>query len=216
VISPLLFLKLLPAFLAFGLTASAVRVMHFDNVPPGHTPPGWTVAMTNGGRPPRWEVRRDGTAPSKPFVLAQIATDPVEDRYPLAIWDGGTLRDGEVSVRMKPLSGHDMQAGGIVWRYEDENNYYLARANAVEKNVQVFKVVKGQRMPLMQGVRHEVPVNEWSTLKVWTRGNRFQIYMDHRRVMQGQDSTFTTAGRVGLWTVSDSVTYFDDFRVSAH
>jgi len=207
-------MKLLSGLLVFGFTATAVRVVNFDNAPLGKTPPGWTVAMTNHGRAPQWEVRRDGSAPTQPYVLAQLAADPVGDRAPLAIWDGVSLRDGEISVRLKPLSGHEVEAGGIVWRYRDQNNYYLARANATDKNVQVFKVVNGIRVPLMAGVRHDITPNEWSTLKVWTRGNRFQIYIDHRRVLQGQDSTFTGPGKVGLWTVADSVTYFDDFRIS--
>jgi hypothetical protein len=207
-------MKLLTGLLVFGLTATAVRVVNFDNAQLGKTPPGWTVAMTNHGRAPQWEVRRDGSAPTQPYVLAQLAADPVGDRAPLAIWDGMSLRDGEISVRLKPLSGHEVEAGGIVWRYRDPNNYYLARANATDKNVQVFKVVNGHRMPLMAGVRHDISPNEWSTLKVWARGNRFQIYIDHRRVLQGQDSTFTGPGKVGLWTVADSVTYFDDFRIS--
>src|SRR5262249_37012717 len=142
-----------------------------------------------------------------------VSADAVSDRYPLAIWDGVLLNDGEVSVRIKPISGHDVQAGGIVWRYRDENNYYLARFNALDHNVQVFKVENGRRTPLMAGVRHDIPANAWSILKVWVRGNRFQVYMDHRRILQGQDNTFTGSGRVGLWTVGDSVTYFDDFRV---
>jgi len=90
----------------------------------------------------------------------------------------------------------------------------LARANALDKNVQVFKVENGRRIPLMAAVRHEFPSNAWSIMKVTVRGNRFLVYMDHRLVLQGQDSTFSGPGKVGLWTVADSVTYFDDFRVS--
>ena len=93
-------------------------------------------------------------------------------------------------------------------------SYYLARANALEKNVQVFKVENGQRVPLGVGVRHEIPSNAWSILKVTARGNRFQVYVDHRRILQGWDNTFLTSGKVGLWTVADSVTYFDEFRVT--
>ena len=206
-------MKLILGFLAFGMTAATVRVVNFDNAPLGQTPPGWTVAMTNRGRAPQWEVRSDRSAPTQPYVLAQVAADQ-GDRCPLAIWNGLSLHDGEVSVRIKPISGHDVQAGGIVWRYRDENNYYLARANALDKNVQVFKVENGRRVPLLAGVRHDMLLNEWSILKVWMRGNRFQVYMDHRRILQGQDDTFTGSGKVGLWTVADSVTYFDDFRVS--
>jgi hypothetical protein len=207
-------MRLIAGFLAFGLTASTVRIVNFDNAPLGQAPPGWTVAMTNHGRAPQWEVRADRSAPTQPRVLAQVAGDAPGDRCPLAIWNGLSLNDGEVSVRIKPVSGHNVQGGGIVWRYRDENNYYLARASTNEKSVQVYKVENGRRIPLMAGVHHEIPINAWSTLKVWVRGNRFQVYVDHRRLLQGQDNTFTGSGKVGLWTLSDSVTYFDDFRVA--
>jgi hypothetical protein len=200
--------------LAFSLTAAAGRVITFDREQLGKTPPTWTVAMTNHGRAPRWEIVKDLSAATKPYVLAQVAADPVSDRFPLAVFNEFAFRDGDVSVRVKPVSGHEAQAGGLVWRYRDENNYYLARANAIQKNVQVFKVENGRRIPLMEAVRHEIPSNAWSILKVSARGNRFQVFMDHRRILQGWDNTFLTAGKVGLWTVGDSVTYFDDFRVN--
>ena len=84
----------------------------------------------------------------------------------------------------------------------------------MNKTVAVFRVQNGQRMAIQPGVKHDIPMNEWSILKITARGNRFQVYVDHRRVMEGQDSVFTAAGRVGLCTVADSVMYFDDFRVS--
>jgi hypothetical protein len=206
--------KTLLALLAFGLSAATTRIVTFDNEQLGKLPSEWTVAMTNHGRPPQWEILRDLSASTKPYVLAQTSVDQARDRCPLAIYNPLKLRDGEVSVRMKPVSGQEVQAGGIVWHYRDENNYYVARANALEKNVQVFKVEHGVRRPLMAGVRHEIPTNAWSIIKVTIRGPRFQVYMDHRRILQGSDSTFTGAGNVGLWTVADSVTYFDDFRVT--
>jgi hypothetical protein len=207
-------MKTLSWLVAFGLTAAAGRVVTFDNGPLGKTPPEWTVAMTNHGGPPQWEIVKDATAATQPYVFAQVSADPVRDRYPLAVFNDVAFRDGDVSVRLKPVSGHYVQAGGIVWRYRDENNYYLARANALQKNVQVFKVENGSRVPLMDAVRHEIPTNGWSILKVSARGNRFQVYMDHHRVLQGWDNTFLSAGKVGLWTVADSVTYFDEFRIN--
>ena len=170
--------------------------------------------MTHQGQAPQWEIVKDLSAATKPYVLAKTSADPARDRFPLAIFSAFTVRDGEVSVRIKPVSGREVQAGGIVWRYRDENNYYVARTNALEKNVQVFKVENGMRTPLVAGVRHEMASNDWSILKVAIKGNRFQVYIDHRRILQGTDNTFTGAGNVGLWTVADSVTYFDDFRVT--
>jgi hypothetical protein len=206
-------MKPLAWILAFGLTAPAGKVINFDTAQPGKTPPGWTVAMTNRGGAPRWEILKDQTASTQPYVFAQISTDPTENRFPLAILDESNLRDGELSVRIKPVAGRADQSGGLVWRYRDANNYYLARANALSQDVAVYKVENGFQIPILPLAKHDIPVNGWSILKVWVRGNRFQVYLDHRRILQGQDDTFRGPGKVGLWTVADSVTYFDDFRI---
>jgi len=206
-------MKALAWLFSFSLLAPAVKVVNFDAFLVGKAPPGWTVGMTNKGTAPHWEVLKDLTAPTQPYVLAQTSTDPNNTRFPLATLDGVQLRDADVSVRFKPVSGKLGQAGGVVWRYLNEKNYYLARANALDNDVAVYKVENGVRIPLAAGVKHPIPLNAWSILKVSVRGNRFQVYLDHRRILQGQDMTFTGAGKVGLWTLADSVTYFDDFRV---
>jgi len=200
--------------LALQLAAAAGTVVNFDQLTVGVAPPGWTVAMTNHGAPAKWEVRQDQSAPTPPYVLAQTSNDPTDDRFPLAILNGVNFRDGEVSVRIKPLSGREDQGGGLVWRYRDENNYYLARANASNQTVAVFRIQNGHRTAIQPGVKHDIPANAWSILKVVIRGNRFQVYVDHRRIMEGSDAALTGSGRVGLCTVADSVMYFDDFRVS--
>jgi hypothetical protein len=199
--------------LVFGIAAAPGRVINFDTAAVGKTPPDWTVSMTNRGRAPDWQILRDGSAATQPYVFAQVSSDNSKDRVPLAILNGMTLRDGELSVRVKPISGHEVQGGGLVFRYRDENNYYLVRTSAIENNVAIYKVQNGQRIPLAGGVRHAIPSNGWRILKVSLKGNRFQVYVDHRRIWQGYDNTFTGPGRVGLCTVADSVAYFDDFRV---
>ncbi len=199
--------------ISFGLIASTGKIVNFDTAPLGKMPPGWTVAMTNRGAAPKWEILRDGSAPTQPYVLAQVSNDPTGDRFPLAIFDGLTVRDSDISVRVKPVAGHADQAGGLVFRYRDNNNYYLARANALDHSVALFKVQDGHRIALNAGVHHDIVLNAWSILKVSVRGNRFQVYVNHRRILQASDDTFTKPGKVGLWTIGDSVTYFDDFRI---
>jgi hypothetical protein len=168
--------------------------------------------MTHRGAAPQWEVLRDLSAPTQPYVLAQLSTDPTGNRFPLAILDSVQFHDGDVSVRLKPVAGRQDEAGGVVFRYIDENNYYLARANAVQDNVALFKVENGERTQIAVA-RHDLPLNVWEILKVSARGPRLQVYVDHRRILQAWDATFSGSGKVGLWTVGDSVTYFDDFRV---
>jgi hypothetical protein len=196
----------------FGIVAATGRIINFDGGTIGKAPPDWTC-VSSRGHASHWEIRRDGSAATQPYVLAQVSTDSGADRLPLAILKSMSLRDGEVSVRIKPISGHDVKGGGLVWRYRDENNYYLARASSLEKNVAVYKVQDGRRIPLIAVAHHEIPANDWSILKVALRGTRFQVYLDHRRILQGNDNTYTGFGQVGLCTLGDSVAYFDDFRV---
>jgi hypothetical protein len=206
-------MKPLSVIFALAMTASTGQVINFDRCPLGKMPPGWSVAATNPGAAPQWQVLKDQTAPTQPYVLAQTSRDTNDSRYPLAILDGMSVQNGDVSVRLKPVSGQEGRAGGVVWRYRDPNNYYLVRANALTKDVAIYKVENGRVSRLTALVPHDIPSNAWSILKVSVRGNRFQVYVNHHRILQTQDNTFRGAGKVGLSTVADSVTYFDDFRV---
>ena len=209
--------------LSIGLLACLAwaEKISFDNSKPGEVPRGWTVAMTHEGGPPKWEVLNDTSAPSKPHVLAQTSTDNTSGRFPLAIYDKASFADGSVSVRFKPVSGARDQAAGIVWRYQDPNNYYIVRANALEGNVVLYKVESGKRLSLAPkgtpsktyGVKQAVPKETWSTLGVSFTGSRFEVFFDGSKIMEVEDATFTQPGKAGLWTKADSVTYFDDFTV---
>jgi hypothetical protein len=205
-------LALLVSFVLVVPTGTS-RVINFDSLQPGSSPPGWSVSMTNPGAAPHWVIVKDGTAPTPPYVLAQTSTDSSRNRLPLLTFDGLRAHDADVSVRVKPVSGKIEAAGGVVFRYVDQKNYYLAQANALDNEVALYKVENGVSTPLGSGVKHPIPINGWSILKVVVRGDRFQVYLNHRRILRGQDDTFTGAGKVGLWTHADSVTYFDDFRV---
>src|ERR1041385_1926647 len=164
--------KTLGLWAALSLFAATGTIINFDTAPLGQTPPGWSASS-------HWEILKDQSAPTQPYVLAQISNDPSDKRNPLAILNSLTFDDGEMSVRIKPIGGHGVQGGGLVWRYRDENNYYLARADVREKTVSVYKVQNGHPTLLMPGVRRDIPSNSWSILKVAARGNRFQVYMDH-------------------------------------
>jgi hypothetical protein len=205
-------MRLFALVISFSLLTPHGKIVNFDTATLGKMPPGWTAVMTNGGAAPHWQVLKDGSAPTQPYVFAQTSNEP-GNHSPLAIFDNVAVRDGDVSVRLKPVAGHADQAGGLVFRYRDPNNYYLVRANALDHTVALFKVQNGQTIPLNASVRHDIPADAWSILKVSVRGDRFQVYVNHRRILQAEDGTFASPGKVGLWTKSNSVTYFDDFRV---
>ena len=198
------------------------EAINFDSEKPGAMPSDWAVAMTHSGGPPKWETRSDESAPSPPNVLAQVSDDRISGRYPLAIYQKADLRDGELSVKLKPLSGKVDASGGLVWRYRDENNYYVVRSNALENNTVLYKVENGKRSSLAPtgmpadtyGVKHTVPSRRWATLGARFEGNLFTVFFNGKQLFQVEDSTFSEAGKVGLWTKADAVTHFDDFQIT--
>src|SRR6266404_2087225 len=193
--------------------AAHSETIRFDNAVAGGQPAGWSVAMTHAGAPPRWEIVRDESAPSPPFVFAQVSRDKTAGRFPLAIWDGTTLRDGEVSVAFKAVDGAIDQAAGIIWRYQDPNNYYIVRANALENNVVLYKVENGVRISIAPkglpsrsyGVKHQVPRGRWNVLRVVFKDRLFIVFLNGERLFETEDQTFKQPGKAGLWTKADSL-----------
>jgi hypothetical protein len=209
------------ALLTVAAAALPAQTMRFDSKRVQATLSDWSFAMTHEGEAPQWKIVADSTAPSSPFVLAQTSTDKTAGRFPLAIYRHAKLKDGIVSVLFKPVAGERDQAAGLVWRYQDPNHYYIARANALEDNVVTYKVEKGERTSLRPpgllsksyGVKHRIPTNSWTALQVHFWGNYFEVSINGARVMALEDDTFTDAGQVGLWTKADSVIHFDNMRV---
>jgi hypothetical protein len=213
-------LVLLSVFLILS-SALFGQVTSFDKDEEGTAPKGFIFGLTGKGKPGVWVVQKDPTAPSPPNVLAQTDQDPVSYRFPLCVYDGFTAKDVDVSVKYKPVSGVEDQAAGIVWRYQNQNNYYIVRANARENNVVLYKVEKGIRtdLPLVgkgrtYGEKARIPSGEWGTLRVVAQGNRFEVYSNGVKLFEVEDTTFPLAGKVGLWTKADSLTLFDDFMFS--
>lgn len=207
--------------LSVFLGPMAVSVFDFESVDPGRFPEGWSIAMTYTGDAPEWQVREDPSAPSGSQVLVQVSNDARSGRFPLAVQDAALIGDGALRVEFKALSGRIDQAAGLVFRYVDENNYYVVRANALEDNVVMYKIEDGRRSALMPigrpgayGVDHTVPDLEWNTLGVRFEGPLFTVSLNDEELFQVEDLTFAEAGRVGLWTKADSVMAFDDFEVT--
>jgi len=188
----------------FALTAQA-QTINFDGAKPGAAPPGWTATKTGTGSP-KWTVEKDDTAPSKPNVLKQSG----EATYPVALKNDTSLKDGFVEVKFKPVSGKEDQAGGVVWRATDTDNYYIARANALEDNVCIYHTIKGKRTEKKR-MEMKVSSNQWHTLRVDFQGGHFKVALDGNPALEWDDETFKSAGKVGVWTKADSVTLFDDF-----
>jgi hypothetical protein len=201
--------------LVAALAGSAVlaETVNFDHTKPGKPPPGWTAAQTGKGQP-RWTIEKDESAPSQPNVLKQSG----QATYPVCLKRRPRLKDGFVEVKFKAIAGKEDQAGGVVWRARDADNYYVCRANALEDNVVLYKTEQGKRKALDivgrqggYGVKTKVAANQWHSLRVEFRGGCFQVFFNGQHLFDVADSTFAEPGQVGLWTKADSVTLFDDF-----
>jgi hypothetical protein len=185
---------------------TAIQVVDFDRMSPGAAPEGWTSGVTGRGEP-RWTVEPDDSAPSKPHVLRQSG----RGTFPWCVREDVSLADGFVEARFKPVSGREDQAGGLVWRWKDGDNYYVARANALEDNVSLYYTEGGARRTLKY-VDARVAGGAWHALRVEFRGRRIRVVLDGRAYIDMDDSRIAGPGAVGVWTKADSVTLFDDFR----
>jgi hypothetical protein len=210
-----------PVLLAGAGSAMAARLVaaegeprrfDFEDAAVGTAPRGFSFALTGGGAPVRWTVLEDPSSSAGPKVLAETSRDRTDNRFPLAILEGVTVRDVAVSVRFRPVSGTVDQAAGLVVRLRDARNYYIARANALENNVRLYRVVDGRRIQFA-GVDTRVPRDHWQALGLRIDGDRLAVSLDGRELFTATDRTFAEAGRVGLWTKADSVTHFDAFEV---
>jgi hypothetical protein len=185
---------------------AAAAMVTFDDLKVGVAPPGWTATKTGSGEP-KWAIEKDDTAPSKPNVLRQSG----QATYPICLKEATNLKDGFVEVKFKPISGSDDQSGGLIWRARDANNYYVARANALENNVAIYDTVNGRRTERKRASM-KVAASQWHQLRVDFLGSHFTVTLDGAKAIEWDDQTFNEAGRVGVWTKADSVTAFDDFN----
>ena len=200
-----------------AMVHAETRKVDFNQDATDQPPKGFEFGHTAGaGKPGKWIVQADGSNK----VLAQTDPDSTRSRFPVAVLSDISAADVDLSVRFKPISGRVDQAAGLVWRYQNQDNYYIVRANALEDNVVLYKVEGGKRtdLPLKgegrtYGKKTDVPAGQWSTLRVVAKGPVFEVYFNGTKLYDVEDKTFSNGGKVGVWTKADSVTQFDDLTV---
>jgi hypothetical protein len=204
-------MKRLLIFLMATTGAAAQTKVTFDEA--SSLPVGWKSGITGSGNA-KWEVVREDDAPSGTNVLKQSG----EATYCWAAKTDAALKNGFAEVKFKPMSGKEDQAGGLVFRFQDGNNYYVVRGNALEGNVVLYKTVNGKRSSLQvkgrmigYGVDAKVAKAKWNTLRIDFAGPLFAVSLNGTKLFEVEDQTFKEAGGVGVWTKADSVTLFDDF-----
>lgn len=209
-------LSIVAAIAGFVCSDDTLKVIRFGKSDLGKAPVGWTIAKTGQGEGSVWKVIEDKSAPSKSgFVLAQTAESP-NAMFNLCVVDKIKAKDVEVSVAFKPNKGNLDQGGGIVWRYQDADNYYIARMNPLENNLRVYKVIAGKRIQL--ATKEELPAKagEWHTIRIEHKGkkNEIECYFNGKKLLSvDNETTIDKPGKVGLWTKADAQTSFDELRI---
>lgn len=209
------------AWIVLVLGASAIwgaeatpQTWDFEDANVGKLPPGWTAAKTGEGDGSVWKVVEDKSAPSGAHVLAQVAKGP-GPLFNLCIADGAKVQDFECSIAFKAVDGKVDQGGGVVWRYSDSSNYYIARFNPLEANFRLYKVVDGKRIQLATKEALKEPAGQWHTLVVRMKGDTIECSLNGKKHLEAKDAMFARPGNIGLWTKADAQTYFDKIEVAA-
>ncbi|WP_371349203.1 hypothetical protein [Ancylobacter sp. IITR112] len=195
-----------------AIGSASAETITFGGAQPGALPKEFVSALTGDGSAGRWEVVEDASAEGN-RALAQLSEDRTDGRFPLAIYMPTLPSDLEASIRFKPISGSVDQAGGVALRLQSAQNYYLARANALEDNVRFYRV-KGGRREELAGANVSVTAGAWHTLSLRAQGNRFVVSFDGTALIDAHDETFSSPGKVALWTKADSVTRFDRIEIT--
>lgn len=184
---------------------TSTTTLAFDTDMTGQLPEEWLPGLTGKGMP-HWLVEADVTAPSQPNVLLQSGNGT----FPWCVRRNTALVDGFVEVKFKPIAGKEDQAGGLMWRWKDGDNYYVARANALEDNVSLYYTQQGRRITIKY-VNAPVAKNNWHKLRVEFQDVQIRVFLNDKLYIQTEDAHIAGAGSIGVWTKADSVTAFDDF-----
>jgi len=193
---------------SLGMTTEGKgQTWSFDKDEIGRPPVGFEFAVTANKQPGKWIIVKDG----ENQVLAQVDRDKTERRFAMALAKN-SYKDLKISVKAKPVAGDVEMVAGLVWRYKDADNYYVARWNT--DSVRVDRVVKGERQLMTPSeIKITLPAKAWHTLTVEHRGEDIKVFVGKEKVFEGKDKAYTAAGRTGVWIKADSLTYFDDLRV---
>ena len=192
-----------------GLAADTPAPKAWDKADLGKVPTGWKSDWTGEKAATKWELKADE---KKKLVLAQLGESqgPV---FNLCVADEPAVADLEATVSFKALSGKKDQGGGLMWRFQDKHNYYVARMNPLEDNFRLYKVVGGKRIQLATVEDLVVKAGTWHTMTVRMKGDKIECHLDGKKHLTATDSTIAKAGRVGLWTKADAVTSFAGLKI---
>ena len=199
-----------------ALVVGSVEGDSLSKITPSNTSPakGWISAYTNiKNSAPRWEITNSKSDSISQYTFHLLKTDAHGSEFNLCYTNKIHFLNGTITVEFKADSGHEDQGGGIVYRVKDNNNYYVARYNPLENNLCFYYVKNSYRRLLMQE-RVILKDKQWHTMKIAQHGNHYAIYLDSKKILQGDNTIFPNAGGIGIWTKADALTSFKDLKVT--
>jgi hypothetical protein len=187
------------------------RTWNFDSYQGKGMPDGFLPLETGSKENGTWVVKPDGSAPSKPYVLAKLSNNETEPNYHILIQTGGAYSNFQTSVKFKIISGEKEQAAGLIIRFQDSNQYFVLLADAKKHR---FSLCRAQIEGLVctQDRNYNITTGQWYTITAQVATSGIVGYLDNNSLLQRYDSHYMT-GQIGLWTKGDSVVYFDDLKI---
>lgn len=216
---------LLPLLLTVSALRAAELNISFADATPGQPPAGFTNLLFGTGAPGDWRIVLDDVPPvlaplteqaptvTRRPVLAQVAPDPTDERFPMLAYQGEVFGDFRLTTRFKIIGGEKEQMAGIAFRLLNETNFYVIRASALGRNLRFYKVVNGMRGPAI-GPTVDIPTNVWQELTIECRGTVIRAALNGRPILPELNDSSFSAGRIAFWTKSDSQVRFADARIS--
>src|ERR1051325_2298325 len=202
----------------------AEKKFDFSDVRENQTPPGFRSVVNGLGKPGDWKVILDEVPPllprltsqasalTKQSVLAQLAQDSTDEHFPLLIFENEEYGDFTLTTRFKTVRGAADQMAGIAFRIQNETNFYVIRASSPDNTLRFYKVVDGQRGPLI-GPKTPIPAGVWHDLSIECQGNRIHCLLNGKDLLPALEDSSFSSGKIGFWTKSDSVSYFGGTKI---
>lgn len=181
--------------------------------------------LVGKGPPAQWNVLTDNMpsamtqisplapkANRKP-VIGQLSRIPTESRFPMLLYAKEGFEDFQFSVRLKILEGEQAQSAGVLFRWQDPQNYYSARIDALGGWFLFRKTVNGQEQEPI-GNRCKIEPRQWHTLRVQCEGQKISLRLNDEETIPTLSDAQFSSGKIGYFTQADTTAYFGDAKIT--
>ena len=161
--------------------------------------------------------------------------------YPVAVLRGvDNFSNGTISMKFKTITGQSDRCSGILFNVKQNGDWLAVRYNDTENNIALWEFHNGLRKPVKFSDRSKpfmLDKNAWHELKMTVEGTSFKAWIDGELALDyvlgsepgpgrngGQPSPDLypknnpvlqppVAGKIGLWSKTDSTSEFKDYVV---